>query len=226
MSLKSILTSWAMVGILLQPLWAAAQSPEANRPHDSTVEATNSPAVGPQFSPTKIAGSGARAATPVAVAAANRAIPAMDQPTGDTQSSRPVVFAYQVRDVRLTPQGTFRARLCSANGVSLPLQPVALQQAGHTLAVEQSRADGQVEFPDVAGGLYEVRVAGNLHHVRLWTSAAAPPVAIPELLVVQDPAVHRAQQPFCSLLGQEPIMIGLLIAAGIAIPIAIHDSGS
>ena len=158
--------------------------------------------------------------------AANQSPLAGEPLAGEPVAGPRVVFAYQVRDVVLGEGGTFQARLMSPTGVDLANQEVTLQQAGQTIQVVRSRDDGCIACSQLKGGLYEVRVADQLHYVRLWTASAAPPVAIPELLIVQDQFVERAQQPFCCFLGKEPIMIGLLIAAGIAIPIAVHSSGS
>ncbi len=103
---------------------------------------------------------------------------------------------------------------------------VVLLRDGQTIATGLSNEEGRVTFSGLSGGPCQLRIEEQITAVRLWTATAAPPVAVDQLLVVSDQNVQRAQQSLCHLCGQEPLMIGLLIAAAIAIPIAVHDSGS
>jgi hypothetical protein len=58
---------------------------------------------------------------------------------------------------------------------------------------------------------------------RAWTHAAAPPAATDQLTVVDGPPLIRGQQPFSAVF-TNPLFIGLVIAAAIAIPIAVHNA--
>ncbi len=136
-------------------------------------------------------------------------------------------FAFTVRDVVANDRGMFSAKVVSANGAPLGSQSVSLQRDNQIIATALSESNGNVTFPGLDTGLYELNVGTSIQYVRLWRPATAPPSAISSLLLVKGQDVERAQQNFCcSLLGQEPIMIGVLIAAGIAIPLAVHESGS
>jgi hypothetical protein len=131
-----------------------------------------------------------------------------------------------VPDVRLDSRGSFQARVLSPEGQPLGRLGCTLQASGQTLVTSPTAADGSLRFDGLSGGVYNLQIDQQVLHVRLWTAEAAPPGAVPELLIVHGSQLQRAQQPLCNLLGQEPIMIGLLIAAAIAIPIAVHNSGS
>lgn len=169
-----------------------------------------------------------------------------------------IVVSPKIRDVVLGQDGTFRARLISNSGQALAAQKVTVSRAGKHLITTDSTDEGSFGIKNLQGGLYRVDFDGQAAFVRLWTAHAAPPSAIPELLLVEQTPVQRAQcgcdvcegvcdgscgcdvceddyaaacddgcagpNPFCGILGNEPVMIGLLVAAAIAIPIAVHNS--
>ena len=150
-----------------------------------------------------------------------------ENPPKPSNDLRTVKFAYHVRDVVTNDKGVMTARVMSENGIPLGNQKVSLQRGNEVIATALSEPDGDVSFAGLASGLYELNVESSIQYVRLWHPNSAPPIAISQLLLVRDRDVERAQQDFCgSLLGQEPVMIGVLIAAGIAIPLAVHESGS
>jgi hypothetical protein len=128
--------------------------------------------------------------------------------------------------VLLDEQGVLSVRVMTVDGHPVAGQLLTLQRQGLDLVTSPTSSNGQLQFAGLSGGLYSLRIADQVSYVRVWTAAAAPPSASVQLLVVLGDDVQRAQQPFCNLFGQEPIMIGLLIAAAIAIPIAVHNSGT
>ncbi len=153
-----------------------------------------------------------------------------------------------VRDVQLNSQGQLSLRIVDSNGQSLAHQPVALLQG--TTVVLTGATDSQGDFlaTNLRGGLYRVQTNRSVSSVRCWAFGTAPPTATKSLFVAIPGRVTRGQcngdgcegcelccepcavgvpgpEPFCSILGHEPLMIGLLVAAAIAIPIAVHDSG-
>ena len=155
----------------------------------------------------------------------------MAQESKSSNASSPptsIKFAYGVRDVVSTENGAFTAQvMSSSSGSPLVSESVSLSRDNEVIAAARSSNDGTVSFAGLDTGLYELQVGGSIQYVRLWHPKKAPPSAIHQLLLVKDRDVQRAQQDFCCcLLGQEPIMIGVLIAAGIAIPLAVHESGS
>lgn len=136
--------------------------------------------------------------------------------------------AAEVRDVMLGAGGTLRLRIVSragqpAAGVTLQLLDPSALELRQPIT---TGPDGAAHWQGLQGGVALLRLGHQLQTIRLWTAAAAPPAALQELLVVQEEPVVRGQQPFLCLFGQEPIMLAVLVAAAIAIPIAVHSSGS
>jgi len=87
-------------------------------------------------------------------------------------------------------------------------------------------AAGSFEVAGVGGGAYRLVVGKQDTSLRLWKHGTAPPTAQPILDLRDGNPVHRGQQPLsCFLPSGETILIGLLLAAAIAIPIAVHNSG-
>jgi hypothetical protein len=128
-----------------------------------------------------------------------------------------------VYDVRLAEDGSFAGRLLDPSGKPLVGETVLLRQADRTLAQARSGDRGEFSFPGVRGGVYQVTIGASAVACRAWTHQAAPPAATSELPIVTHPDVIRGQQPI-SCLFSNPLFVGLIIAAAIAIPVAIHNS--
>ena len=129
------------------------------------------------------------------------------------------------RDAELAAGGIFRGQIRDVNGVGLSGQMVVLQHDHQTQATAVTNAEGSFAFAGLTGGTYHIHFAERHHVVRLWMPGTAPPGAAQQALFVQDEPLVRGQHPISSLVGCEPIMIGVLIAAAIAIPVALHNSG-
>lgn len=144
-------------------------------------------------------------------------------PSTGTDSVPP---AMAVRDVRMSRDGFVRGQVLDANGRPLSVE-LALSRPGET-SPRLSRTDdaGRFAFGDVAPGVVELRIAEEAVAVRVWRTETAPPAAVEEILLVAvDGQLTRGQRPISSLFCCQPVMLGVLLAAAIAIPIAIHDSG-
>ena len=139
-------------------------------------------------------------------------------------------------------------------GQPLGDQSISISQSGQHLVTARSTAEGRIDLKQLTGGLYRVDYGTQAALVRLWTASAAPPCAATELMLVKSVNIQRGQcgcddgacdggcdvcsdevvygdgcegpNAFGGILGNEPIMIGLLIAAAIAIPIAVHNSAA
>jgi hypothetical protein len=133
------------------------------------------------------------------------------------------------QDVRLGPDGTLAGQLLDTNGQPVTQQPIALLQGGKALAETRTDATGRFAFPQVRSGVYQISEGTVCSACRAWTAVAAPPAAQAQLLVVAEAGVVRGQQPLSALF-TNPLVIGLIIAAAIAIPLAIahkeNSSGS
>ncbi len=147
------------------------------------------------------------------------------QQAGTAEQGNPsmVRLASMVYDVRLAEGGSFAGRLLDPAGKPLAGQTVQLRQADRTLAQTRSGDRGEFSFDEVRGGVYQVTIGASAVACRAWTDQAAPPAATGELAIVTHPDVIRGQQPISSLFSN-PLFVGLIIAAAIAIPVAIHNS--
>jgi hypothetical protein len=129
-----------------------------------------------------------------------------------------------VWDARLDEQGTLTGRWLDDGHRPLANRPVALQQAGRLVAATRTDGDGVFRLLRVRGGVYQVVLGGASATVRVWTAAAAPPAAARELvLVAPAPPVVRGQQPLAAVL-TNPLFIGVVVAAAVAIPLAIYEN--
>ena len=129
-------------------------------------------------------------------------------------------------DVELSQEGTLSGQVVSTSGVPMSGVQVEVQlirTAGTCCAVTNER--GEFSLPNFSTGVVSVRCQGGGRNVRLWSHGAAPPCASPTLQVCGEPDVVRGQQPLCNLFCSEPVLVGVLVAAAIAIPLALHRSG-
>ena len=133
------------------------------------------------------------------------------------------------QDVRLGNEGTLAGQLLDANGRPVAQQPVALFQGTKALVETRTDAAGRFAFPQVRSGVYQLTEGTVCVACRAWTNAAAPPAAQGQVLLVAKADVVRGQQPLSALF-TNPLVIGLIVAAAIAIPLAIahkeQSSGS
>ena len=141
------------------------------------------------------------------------------QPAGGGEAAP----ASGIADVRLDERGLLRGKLVSTTGQPLATRPVVLQQAGGTACSTETDAAGGFVLRGVRAGVHRLVVDERSVACRVWTNAAAPPSAIDQLTVVAGPPLIRGQQPFSAVF-TNPLFIGLVIAAAIAIPIAVHNA--
>lgn len=126
-------------------------------------------------------------------------------------------------DVRLSDGGTLRGRLVAGDQRPVAQQPLLLVQSGTPVAAVCSDADGRFAFAQVRSGLYQINSGSSGVACRVWTATAAPPAAHGELVLAAQAPVVRGQQPFGAIF-TNPLVIGLIVAAAIAIPLAIHNA--
>jgi hypothetical protein len=125
--------------------------------------------------------------------------------------------------VRLDEDGALRGRLSDASGKPLAHHTIVLHQGGKLLAQTRSDDSGEFAFERVVGGVYQLAAGTSTVFCRAWTSKAAPPLAGDQVTMVASSQVVRGQQPFGAVLSK-PLLVGLIIAAAIAIPVAICNS--
>jgi hypothetical protein len=126
-------------------------------------------------------------------------------------------------DIRLDEHGALQGRLVDLTGQAVAGEPVELQQARRPVARATSDAAGRFTFPQIPAGVYQICFDSHAVTCRVWSAAAAPPAARHELVILAAPLAVRGQQPFHAVF-RNPLFVGLVIAAAIAIPIAIHSA--
>jgi hypothetical protein len=145
---------------------------------------------------------------------------AAEGPSGIEEPAPPAVLT---RDIDLGRSQQLRGQLVNRDGKPLANQRVVAIQGDSTPMQTTTDRSGRFVFVGLKAGLYQVQAEHGLAMCRCWSDRTAPPAAVNELLLVSDAQAVRGQRPFAEILSG-PILIGLIIAAAIAIPIAIHES--
>jgi hypothetical protein len=177
-------------------------------------------------------------ASPVsAVAEEPTALPAVE-PTAMTPA--PPDSAFRIADVELAADGTLHGQAVNAQGHALPGKYVSLDD-GRRTTMTSTDAGGNFQFSGLQGGAYRVQVAGQTQFVRAWKHGTAPPSANTALMVVEGNQTILGQ--YCGTpvgcstpVGggcvrlrealRNPVVMGGIVAAAIAIPVAIHNSNN
>jgi len=129
-----------------------------------------------------------------------------------------------VRDIALGPGGVLRGQVVDAQGKACAKVSVRLVRMGNRaepVAVTTTGEEGGFAFDGVRAGVYRVETPLSAGVYRLWSPDAAPPAASPAALVVQGDSTVRGNLSAISPLGWA--LIGVGIAAAIAIPLALDD---
>ena len=158
----------------------------------------------------------------VLISPAARAV--AEQRTGQQELAR-------IQDVRLTKTGVLQGTLQDDQGQRITNQVVHVYLVDKFAVTTRTNDQGEFRVADAVGGTYRIDVGYNSWTCRCWTDQAAPPGASNGLSITAtqptaNPFVIRGQKPLCCLWSGEPLMLGVLIAAAIAIPIAVHNSDS
>ena len=127
------------------------------------------------------------------------------------------------RDVTLGPANELRGQLVDKNGVRLANRIVVAVHSDKSTLQAVSNANGQFRFPKAKPGMYQIASERSYQLCRCWAANTAPPAASQQLLMVEGDRTLRGQRPIGELLSG-PLLIGLIIAAAIIIPIAVHNS--
>ena len=141
-------------------------------------------------------------------------------------AARPAAARVAVLDVALDADGVLSGVVQNAQGQPEPNTVVVIGHEQGKLAQTTTDAEGRFAFQGVRGGTYRLATGTGGIVCRVWTAEAAPPVANDGAMIVTNEALARGQYPISELFLSDPILIGLIIAAAIAIPVAIHNSKS
>ncbi len=164
-----------------------------------------------------------------------------------TASGKPVVIATSEQrpdtnkpstDFELEKNGLFSGQIVNAQGQ--PQAGAAVILHGRIQQYKTvSDARGWFHFASLTGGTYRLETGGKQQLFRLWTHGTAPPKSNQKMLVVQQGKTIVLGQ-YCgdgvncgSGVGAggrvkhalaNPLVIGGIVAAAIAIPVAIHNA--
>ena len=135
-----------------------------------------------------------------------------------------VIVSSTVIDIKLSEDSVLRGTAMSAAGNAQAGAMVTLAQSNQSVATAQANEQGQFGFRLAKGGMYQLAVGEQVLMVRAWSAKMAPPAAKPELLVVTQTQLARGQRPLGEALFSTPVLLGLVIAAAIAIPLALKSN--
>ncbi len=130
----------------------------------------------------------------------------------------------EFRDVALQPGGVLSGQLVDPQGQPLAGRTVWMRVAGETVATTTTGRDGSFQAAGLRGGLYHLLTPEAWMVCRCWAPNTAPPAANARLLLVANGGIERGQVPLTDVLMYDPLLLGLVIAAAIAIPIAVRNS--
>ena len=144
------------------------------------------------------------------------------------------VEAARVLDIALQPGGVLQGRIVGAQGQPVPETQVSVS-SDQQQWVAATDAQGRFAVRGLPGNTYQIRVGNHSQLVRAWAPGTAPPQAISEIMLVPDSTAVLGQHcgsPVCGsgVCGggrsclRNPLILGGIIAAAIAIPIAIENS--
>ena len=154
--------------------------------------------------------------------------------------------APRVTDVRLDAQQRLRGQFVDRQGRPQDARHVQLSGRDGVVGRAETDRDGLFCFESVAGGVYQLRIENQAAVCRVWTAPSAPPTAQPAILLVDGAAVRGQQAGFTPAPAppchptqtgpysghfdgaimrtlSSPWVVGGLIAAGIAVPLALAD---
>lgn len=149
-----------------------------------------------------------------------------------------VTAAFNVTDIALDARNGLNGQALTPQGTPLAGETVVLDDGASQITTATDAA-GRFRIDNLRGGAYRVQVAGQTQFCRAWRAGTAPPAANDGLMVV--PGAPTVLGQYCgSPVGcgtpvgagfagfreamRNPLVVGGVIAAAIAIPVALHNS--
>ncbi len=130
-----------------------------------------------------------------------------------------------VQDVQLGGNGLLRGMCRDSSGRPLPGVPIVIRHQLRPVMTVRTDSQGVFSVKEMRGGVYQFEAPDAVSVVRVWAEGTAPPQAKEAVTLVSEPDRVRAQRPFAEVI-TNPLVVAAVIAAAIAIPIAVHNSGS
>ena len=133
-----------------------------------------------------------------------------------------------VIDVGLLDGGLLVGQVVDAQGAVLKNVSVSVRRQGQEVAKAQTDDRGYFAVRGLRTGMYQIVAAKGHGIYRLWAPGKAPPSAHKGVLVVAGRDMVRGQGPLAATLGgiglSSPLVIGAVVAASVAVPVAIRNS--
>ncbi|GAB6165210.1 hypothetical protein JCM19992_12100 [Thermostilla marina] len=131
-----------------------------------------------------------------------------------------------VCDIELDEHGYLQGVVVNMEGVPIKETPLSLYQGTKKVAVGKTNNLGQFRLGPFAGGSFHLMVRDYVLVLRTWKNKTAPPNAKPAVLVVIGDQTTRGQRPIGELIRSDVLIVGGLVAAAIAIPLATSNDSS
>jgi hypothetical protein len=138
------------------------------------------------------------------------------------QIARPVLRT-TLSDVELGQGGVLVGQIVDSAGQPLVGQPIVAQHVDGKPISCRSDQQGRFRIAGLKSGICRVGFGETILAYRCWSPNTAPPSAGQQLLLTASDSIKRGQRPIADLF-TGPLLIGLIIGAAIAIPIAVSNS--
>lgn len=152
-------------------------------------------------------------------------LPVQQLLAANPQPNRPTTPATTtVRDVALQAGGVLEGQVLDTQGqpvANAAVRAVGLGTRAEQVRTAQADAAGRFQIAGLSGGVYRLETAQGLVICRLWAPNTSPPAAESSVLLVHGGETVRGNLSSIGWLGWT--LIGLGVAAAIAIPLALHD---
>lgn len=131
-----------------------------------------------------------------------------------------------IDDVKLHKNGSLYGVVLTSALQPAANKTVTIQQGKDVLATTKTNESGGFGFAGLNSGVYQLVSPEGQQTVRVWTEKAAPPAAGPQAVLVNDTVRAQYGMQRLKVFLSNPFVIAAIIATAVAIPVAIHNSGS
>jgi hypothetical protein len=132
-----------------------------------------------------------------------------------------------VNDVALLDGGILVGQVVDSQGLPMSNVSVSVKQGAMVRAMATTDKNGVFRARGLQGGVYQVVTPGGRGVYRLWAFGSAPPASQQGMLLVNSGRAARGRGAMsASSILRDPLIMGGIVATAIAIPIAVHYSGS
>ena len=148
-------------------------------------------------------------------------------PVSTARTLRPVEpRAKSISDVKLDAAGYMHGVVVDLQGAPVANATVVVSRGKRDMLKVGTDKLGRFSAGPMGRGTYLMKSGGQGRIVRAWTPQVAPPAAREQALLITGSEVVRGQMPLEDFFASDAFVMTGLVAAMIAIPIAVHNSGS